>query len=446
MNKKKLIPILIILISAISVFYMIDSRSSYDDVYKQYIQAARNAAEEGILVDAEANYQKALEQNPSIDLVIEMGDMYLKLGEPSDAYYWYERQIKDSYPTEPDAYAFGMKAAIACNRVENAFQIYDAMQKRKLVSEEADKQRSLIEYSFTLTERFQDAGPFGNMSGLAAVKTEDKWGFINKNGETKVHASFKKVGLMSEISPVIDENNEPFFIDKNGNRKINASFFEEKDSSFGKITEFLGTGEGRTLASNGSSVAFFDLESGNRLPGDYQNATISSKGVFGATKDGSTWALVNLDGTELTDYKYQEILVDLKGNPYRANALIVKDNDMYCLINENGNPISNEKYSKAYAFNDNGPAAVKKGDKWIFVEENGQEKDLGEFQEARSFSDGLAAVELNNKWGYINLDGEVVIEPQFWNAQPLSSFGVGFVETDRGVWRLLRLTSQNHEE
>jgi len=48
------------------------------------------------------------------------------------------------------------------------------------------------------------------------------------------------------------------------------------------------------------------------------------------------------------------------------------------------------------------------------------------------FSDGLAAVEVDGKWGYINTSGEVVIEPQFSSAQPFVN-GTAIVENGLGV-------------
>ena len=40
------------------------------------------------------------------------------------------------------------------------------------------------------------------------------------------------------------------------------------------------------------------------------------------------------------------------------------------------------------------------------------------YQDAKEFSDGLAAVKTQDKWGYIDVSGKIVIEPQFKEAFP----------------------------
>lgn len=49
------------------------------------------------------------------------------------------------------------------------------------------------------------------------------------------------------------------------------------------------------------------------------------------------------------------------------------------------------------------------------------------FLDARNFSEGLAAVQIGNNWGYIDADGKITISPQFKNAFSFSD-GVAVVE------------------
>jgi uncharacterized protein YqkB len=51
----------------------------------------------------------------------------------------------------------------------------------------------------------------------------------------------------------------------------------------------------------------------------------------------------------------------------------------------------------------------KLSDKWGFIDSVGKEVIPIKFQEAGSFSDGMARVKLNDKWGFINQAGKEVI-------------------------------------
>ena len=66
------------------------------------------------------------------------------------------------------------------------------------------------------------------------------------------------------------------------------------------------------------------------------------------------------------------------------------------------------KYDNVKNF-DEGLAAVKLNNKWGFIDKTGREVILRKYDFARDFSEGMACVELNNKWGFIDKTGREVI-------------------------------------
>ncbi len=60
------------------------------------------------------------------------------------------------------------------------------------------------------------------------------------------------------------------------------------------------------------------------------------------------------------------------------------------------------------------------------------------FADAKSFSEGYAAVKTGDKWGYIDETGTPVIDPVFDEAGPVSKEGTAFVRNSAGV-NLLKL-------
>ena len=66
-----------------------------------------------------------------------------------------------------------------------------------------------------------------------------------------------------------------------------------------------------------------------------------------------------------------------------------------------------------------------------------------QYEDARSFSNGLAAVKVNGLWGFIDLSGEMVIEPAFLDAKDFTTQGTVYVLTG-DEWELLILYKYNH--
>ena len=65
------------------------------------------------------------------------------------------------------------------------------------------------------------------------------------------------------------------------------------------------------------------------------------------------------------------------------------------------------KYDKAWSFSE-GLANVKLNDKWGFIDKTGKEVIPIKYDDAYSFSRGLALVKLEGKYFYINPKGECV--------------------------------------
>ena len=74
-----------------------------------------------------------------------------------------------------------------------------------------------------------------------------------------------------------------------------------------------------------------------------------------------------------------------------------------------------------------GLAAVRVSEKWGFIDKNGNMVINPEYDKAELFSEGLAAVALNGKWGYIDRAGRWVVKPQYEFADDFSEGFAGVV-------------------
>jgi len=101
-----------------------------------------------------------------------------------------------------------------------------------------------------------------------------------------------------------------------------------------------------------------------------------------------------------------------------------------------------KKYDSLWSFHE-GLAAVELNGKWGFIDKMGN-LVIGRhwrhgltYDAVGSFSEGLAAVELNGKWGFVNKKGREVIKLKYDWVDPFSK-GLARVRLD-GKWGLIDL-------
>lgn len=95
-------------------------------------------------------------------------------------------------------------------------------------------------------------------------------------------------------------------------------------------------------------------------------------------------------------------------------------------------------YEAARAYSE-GLAAVRQNNKWGFIDKSGKNIVPAIYDDVTAFSEGLAGVRVNNKWGAIDMNGRMVISPRF---EKITSFSGGhaFVQITNGSWGIIDRT------
>lgn len=438
-DKKILYPTLLLIISAISVYYLVQFRFEAADKYDHYLAEARKASESGLESTALENYQQALELNPSDELYYEVGQMYLTNEDYWNAKRWYEREMLAKYPQSPLTYKLGIEQSIAREDYEDTFEIYLVCKDKGLSNEQIDALIRPYENEIKISGSFDEVGGFSNIVAYAPVYTEySDWGYIDTEGQSVISNGYKKAEVFSDYAAVLDGKERPFFIDSEGVNVISGVYLSDANNEIDEITQFRDYSDGLILAHSNLGWGFYDSKTYKLKYGQFAEASSFSNGVAAVTKDGKKWALLSMDGSELTGYDYDSFVSDFKGCICRTDTIFAEKAKYYYLIDKEGNVISKQRYGRAKAFNDTTLAAVNKDGVWLFVDSTGEEKSLGSFQEAESFSNGLAAVKNNGMWGYIDMEGNLVIDYQFEETTPMSRYGTAFVKKNSGKWTLLR--------
>ena len=98
---------------------------------------------------------------------------------------------------------------------------------------------------------------------------------------------------------------------------------------------------------------------------------------------------------------------------YSNGIISVCDNGKYGFINDHGEPICDIIYDSC-VHDESIYLAVKQNGKWAYMKQNGEMATLFKFDEVFPFDkSGYARVEVDGKYGIIDLQGEWVIEPKY---------------------------------
>lgn len=203
---------------------------------------------------------------------------------------------------------------------------------------------------------------FDFSEGLAAVKKQNKWGFVNKLGKEIIKPQFDNVYSFSEGLASVSKNDKWGFIDKSGKLVINYQYESIIQYFNGGLAQLYKPNVGYVYIDKKGNVV---LKHKYDYAGEFQDGVAvvtkhfyDAKGQFLYARDG----LINKKGHEIIKPKYEQILHDFHEGLIRV---IATDGKMG------------------------------------FIDKNGREIIKPQFESVLDFSEGLAAVKKDGKYGYI---------------------------------------------
>ena len=252
--------------------------------------------------------------------------------------------------------------------------------------------------------------------GLAVVKLNGKYGYINKNGKEVMQLKYDRAFPFREGLAVVKLNGKYGYINKNGKEVIPIKYDDAFDFSEG-------------FAVVGIKNNYIHIDKQGKLKGlyiSYEFLSSFSDGIaFGRLLPGVICFIDKLGKINFLREQYTEI------NYFNEGLAIVKLNGKYGYINKKGREVTNLKYDNAYDLSE-GLAVVKLNGKYGYINKNGREIISIKYSDANDFSEGLAAVKLNGKYGYINKNGREVTQLKYDNVFGFSE-GLAAVKLN-GKW------------
>lgn len=301
---------------------------------------------------------------------------------------------------------------------------------------------------------FDDVRDFKN--GLAAVNFEGKWGFIDHFGNKVIDFKYRSVNDFSEgLAIVQDMDKNIFYINEKGHKMLECPFDECFDFKglYAKmvIDDRVGL---RDRSGNIKVKPMFE----EILYDEFYYITISFDGhyeIFLAENDKSIFKnstgpiclpscgvmkIQNGDAYYYIDLKNTNKKSKLfdDGSDYYYDYAMVKKRDDYYLMDKNFVTTKTNCTSLDYG-GESYWLCQKLNEKFTVVDNEG--KELSQINQTgykiiMRYSDGLAAVEKDGLWGYIDTSGIEQIKPSrpiVWDfkdgkSRAISQTGIGFID------------------
>jgi hypothetical protein len=254
---------------------------------------------------------------------------------------------------------------------------------------------------------------------LFPVVGSEGYGFIDRTGRVIITPHFKGqyfIGFNEGLAAVKIDG-QWCYIDETGEVVVRINGFD----SAGAFTEGLASvGMNKRTSDGQEKMAYGYIDRTGRvvIPPQYDETYGFSEGLGRVVVNGK-WGFIDKKGQMVIEPQFTTAYWFSEGF-----ASVALDSGVRVYIDHAGKVVSNPDYQYTDAWFSEGLAPAAKGSKWGFVDRDWKMTIEPQFDfTAQAFSEGLASVRVDGKYGYIDRTGKMVIPPRF--EQPGGAFHDG---------------------
>ena len=276
----------------------------------------------------------------------------------------------------------------------------------------AHEARVVIEYGYSDARDFHE--------GLAAVKSNDAWGYIDNLGRVVVPFVHRipEAGDFSEGLAFVGDR----FIDTDGRVALGGKTFEDAKPF----------SQGLAAVQSGGRWGYIDLTGKFVIAPSYEAAGSFSQGLA-PVRTGGLWGYIDAGGRLKIPAQF------LGGAPFSEGRAAVETRGLYGYIDLSGRDLVKASFDEAGPFG-NGLAPVKDSSNyraWGYTDAQGKIVIPHRYNAARTFREGLAPVATDSRWGYIDVLGRMVLDALYDEARPFHEGLAAVRQEDR--WGYIRV-------
>ncbi len=275
------------------------------------------------------------------------------------------------------------------------------------------------------------------------INGNEQWGFLDTNGNFTIFPKFIKANPFSQGYALVyiytNSSDFPYqvnFIDKNGKFLLQENVIDATDFSESKAYIMRQNRTSAYIDTNGNLLFEINNYFGTKfkenkavvLNTDYRAGFIDSSGKFiidfkydnaknysedlAAAYFIDKFGFIDTTGEFVIEAKYDYTLDFKYGRAFVGISNKKAFKTKWGLIDKNGHTIVDFTLNKIWEFSDDSLAAVQNDEGWGFIDINGKWFIEPKFYFAGNFIDGIAWVTTKDKSksGYINKNGKFIIE------------------------------------
>lgn len=267
---------------------------------------------------------------------------------------------------------------------------------------------------------YEHAFPFSDGLAVVCLEGKWKWGCVDRDGQMVIPACFDDLDSFRDGMATAKINGRYGCIDPNGTYVIPPDY---------SASIFFAEGLACVQMDDGM-FEYIDRFGNSAIDDNFEGAKNFSSGLAGVLIDGK-WGFIDTTGTIVIEPRFEKVLGDFN----EGIAIVMFGTDTYA-IDTNGKiawPIASGKTeSWLPSFKEGLALQWFKRKTYTYIDPNGKTVlELPQAESAGGFYEGLAVVEVGGKCGYINHEGEFVIEPRFLSAEKFSE-GLASVKISLG--------------
>ena len=385
------------------------------------IISARQYAAQGLFQKSVLSYQRALSISEDGELRKEMEQVYADgyaAGAVTQSAYINALQNGCAlYPEQAEDWERLVTIYRDARSYKDANRTLDQAEKAGAQSEVLNALALEIRYSHT-SNGVAYTGVICSPGGYATTERGGKWGVFGPDGDRVKEQVYDYVSPWGASGiAVYRVDNATELIDKNG---VVQAILPEP------VIRARAYGDGLLPVETEAGWRYLVCEEGTWLPGIYKDATSFQNGRALVLQDGN-WRFIDTGGNPLEGASFSDLRLFGNGEYSHDGHIAAAVEGKWRLYLADGSPVFERTLRNMDVDMGSYIAFQDDSGNWGYLDIQGNIVIQPQYREARSFSSGMGAVSNGERWGFINRAGKMADDYQYLEVGYFSPEGVCYV-------------------